>query len=261
MSWTDLAALKPLLLPPGVLFALALVGWLRGGRAGRRLAAGAAILLAVLSLPITAKLLMLWVEGEGAQSDMRSGAAAESPPQAIIVLAGDYRSFAPEYGEATVGPLTLMRLRHGAYLHRKTGLPIAVSGGGTPPEHRPSLGPAMRIVLERDFAIPVRWVEDGSRNTFENARDVSRLLSADGIGSAFLVTHAFHMRRATFAFAAVGFPVRPAPVGGLSRASEIGVADFLPTAAALALSTFAAHEAAGLAWYRVVAAVAPMTRR
>lgn len=261
MSWTDLAVIKPLLLPPGALLLLALLGALRAGRAGRRIAAMAIVVLALLSLPITARVLMLWVEGDGSQSSAQDDVAAAGPPAAIIVLAGDYRSFAPEYGEASVGPLTLMRLRHGAYLHRTTGLPVALSGGGTPPEHRPPLGLAMRVVLERDFGVAVRWVEDSSRNTFENARDVSRLLAADGIASAHLVTHAFHMRRAVLAFEATGIAVRPAPVGGIARSAEIGAGDFLPTATALAMSCFAVHEIAGLVWYRLVATITPMTRR
>jgi len=261
MSWTDIAGIKPLLLPPGLLLVLALLGAVRGGRRGRQLAATAIGVLVLLSLPITSRILMQWVEGDWSQQGAQDGAVAPVPPAAIIVLAGDYRSFALEYGEASVGPLSLMRLRHGAFLHRTTGLPIAVSGGGTPPEYRPSLGHAMRIVLERDFTVPVRWVEDGSRNTAENARDVSRLLAADGIGSAYLVTHAFHMRRAVLAFATTGIVVRPAPVDGLSRASSLRAGDFLPEASALVMSSFAAHEAAGLVWYRLVAAVATMTRR
>ncbi|MBL8698813.1 MAG: YdcF family protein [Alphaproteobacteria bacterium] len=253
--------LKPLLLPPGVLLVLALAGLLRGTRAGGRLAVVAIGLLVTLSLPITARILMTWVEGEWSGQGGEDGAATVGAPAAIIVLAGDYRSFAPEYGEATVGALTLTRLRHGAYLHRKTGLPIALSGGGTPPEHRPGLAAAMRITMERDFGVPVRWVEAVSRNTFENARETTRILKADGVSAAYLVTHAFHMRRAVLAFQAAGLPVRPAPAGGVRRTTELRAGDFMPEPSALLASAHAVHEAVGLGWYLLLPRAQPMTGR
>jgi len=41
----------------------------------------------------------------------------------------------------------------------------------------------MRIALERDFQLPVRWTEGRSRNTLENAVETRRILAADGIDS------------------------------------------------------------------------------
>jgi uncharacterized SAM-binding protein YcdF (DUF218 family) len=246
VSWSELAWLKALVLPPGALLLLALGGLAHGSRRGRQLAATAVVLLSLLSLPIVARELMatLEVDARGA-----SGAGA------IVVLAADYRSPAPEYGEATVGTMTLIRLRHAARVQRATGLPLLVAGGWTPPEIQPGLAQAMRQVLEREFAVPVRWLEERSRNTFENAREAARILAGEGISRVVVVTHAWHMRRALVAFAAAGLEVSPEPTGAASRETWLWT-DLLPHATALAASAFAIHELVGIVWYRVVALLA-----
>ena len=57
--------------------------------------------------------------------DLRSAAGA----QAIVILGGGgERALAPEYGGPAAEPLLLERLSYGAYIARKTGLPILVTG-------------------------------------------------------------------------------------------------------------------------------------
>ena len=171
---------------------------------------------------------------------------------AIIVLAGDYRSFAPEYGEATIGEATLVRLRYAASLQRQTGLPILATGGGTPPEFTPGLADAMRIALERDFGVPVRWVETKSRNTFESAVETHRLLASAGIPAGYLVTHAHHMARSLQAFRAAGVAVVPAPTGGRGAWARWEWGDLLPDSRAFERSCAALHEITGMIWYELV---------
>ena len=50
-----------------------------------------------------------------------------------MILGGGLRRSAPEYGGDTLGRLTLERLRYGAMLAKRTGLPVMVSGGTTLP--------------------------------------------------------------------------------------------------------------------------------
>ena len=246
MDWTDIAWIKQVVLPPGAFLIVALAALSWRGRVARACAAAAVLGLAVAAMPVTDRIATLSLE---------RAIPAPDPgwiPEAIVVLSGDYRGFAPEYGEATIGPATLTRLRHAAVLHRQTGLPILVSGGGTPPEQRPDMGAAMRLTLERDFAVPVRWVEGRSRNTLENAIESARVLRAEGVGTVLLVTHAAHMPRAARAFAAAGLRAIPAPTGGIGAIGGLAPTDFLPTAAALQRSVAAIHELAGLAWYEIV---------
>jgi uncharacterized SAM-binding protein YcdF (DUF218 family) len=112
----------------------------------------------------------------------------------------------------------------------------------------------MRIALERDFAVPVRWLEGRSRNTLENAIESARMLRGEGIATVMLVTHATHMPRAVRAFAAAGLRTVPAPAGGIGRIGGLSATDLLPGAASLQRSTAALHELAGLAWYEIVIA-------
>jgi uncharacterized SAM-binding protein YcdF (DUF218 family) len=248
MDWTDIGWIKQLALPPGLLLLVALVALACRGRAARLWSAAAILALTVTAMPVTDRIATLLLERAIPAVD--PGLA----PAAIVVLSGDYRTFAPEYGEATVGAATLMRLRHAAVLHRRTGLPILASGGGTPPDSRPGMGEAMRIALERDFAVPVRWLEGRSRNTLENAIESARMLRGEGIATVMLVTHATHMPRAVRAFAAAGLRTVPAPAGGIGRIGGLSATDLLPGAASLQRSTAALHELAGLAWYEIVIA-------
>ncbi len=174
------------------------------------------------------------------------------PPaaEAIVVLgAGSYRD-PPEYGAAdTVGRLTLERLRYAAWLHRRTGLPLLVTGGKTFPG-TPAEAPAMALSLRDDFGIGVRFVEDRSRNTAENAALATELLTQAGISRILLVTHAIHMARAVASFEAQEIEVVPAPTV-FSSTAPAGVASWLPTGSAFYRSTLALHEYVGRLWYRL----------
>ncbi|RKZ35880.1 MAG: YdcF family protein, partial [Gammaproteobacteria bacterium] len=90
-------------------------------------------------------------------------------PQAIVVLGGGRYSDAPEYGGDTVARGTLERLRYGARLHRQTGLPLLVTGGRVYGETTAE-ATLMKSVLTDEFGVGVKWAENESRNTFENAR-------------------------------------------------------------------------------------------
>src|SRR5262249_58500733 len=98
---------------------------------------------------------------------------------AIVVLSADGDRLAPEYGGPTVGALGLQRLRYGAALYRATGKPVLVTGG-IPSRGSPPHAVTMKEVLERDFSVPVRWVEPESKNTYENAKLSAELLHRDG---------------------------------------------------------------------------------
>jgi uncharacterized SAM-binding protein YcdF (DUF218 family) len=245
LSWISYSSL----IPPNLFILLAMIGvaaaW-RTKRLGLALATAAVGCLYLASLPVVAGLLMRSAE---ALAQTGPAAAAATPPGAIVVLAADSRhSDVPGKADA-VGPLTLERLAAAAREYRKIGLPILVSGG--PPDcGERSLAALMSKGLQDDFGVPVRWREDRSRNTFENAAYSAAMLRRAGIGAAFVVAHPWDMARALWSFAAVGFPVMPLPTleeHGLS----LSVADFFPQVPALRDSYFALHELIGLAWYRL----------
>jgi uncharacterized SAM-binding protein YcdF (DUF218 family) len=133
--------------------------------------------------------------------------------------------------------LLLERLSFGDYIARKTGLPILVTGYHVE-------AAAMRDTLMQNFGATVRWLDDQSYDTFDNARNSVRLLKTDDIHRVVLVTRATHMWRAVHEFTAAGIEVVPAPVGILTE-RELGYFRFVPNADALLRTCAAINELVG----------------
>lgn len=228
-------AVDSVLMPPGGNVLLALLGLLLLPRA-RRLAAIVLFValgsLYALSTPVVASTLAWSLQVHpvlAPGSDLR-------PAEAIVVL-----------GSAG-GGRTLERLRYAASLHRRTRLPLLVTGGPRAPGV-PTEGAQMAQSLRNDFHVGVRFVEDRSLNTSENAVYSAAMLAAAGISRIVLVTHGIHMIRAVGAFEGQGLTVVPAPVR-IGRARRgLALDAFLPTANALARSVAATREHLGRVWY------------
>ncbi|MFN7088000.1 MAG: YdcF family protein [Burkholderiales bacterium] len=247
MEWLLTNGGALLLVPPGSLLVLAALGLLLARprpRLGKSLVWAALLALYLLSTSYVSDRLLQTLESEPAVIDAASSA------QAIVVLGSGVYVAAPEYsGSDTVKVQTLPRLRYAAHLHRLTQKPVLVSGGN--PQGGPSAEALlMKTALERDFGTPVRWVEDQSNTTLENARMSRLVLENAGIHRIWLVTHAWHMPRARMAFENAGFGVIPAPVEFATR-HRLGLRHFLPHAEALWHSSRFFHEIIGIAWYRL----------
>lgn len=231
------AILKALALPPAGPLLIALAGvviWGRRPRVGRSLAAFGVVSLLLLSTPAVAWLLLRSVE-TSPPLDLAKAKTA----QAIVILGGGTRRNALEYGGDTLARLTLERVRYGARVARLTGLPVLVAGGsidGSVPE-----AVLMRDALQGEFGIDVRWTEQASRNTRENALGSARILAAAGMGRVVLVAHSFDMRRAVAEFARAGIECVPAPTVIPPERLD-WPADFLPSVSALQGSYYALYE-------------------
>jgi uncharacterized SAM-binding protein YcdF (DUF218 family) len=238
---------KALILPPGGILLLALLGLALGRRfAGKLFIVVALAGLYLLSTPFGAERLLAGLERYPALStqDIRSSTA-----EAIVVLGGGRYPNAPEYGGDTVGGLQLERLRYAARLARQTGLPVIPSGGNAMREGPPEALLAKQA-LEQAFGVRVEAIEDKSRTTWENAYLTKELLDRLGIGKVLLVTHAWHMPRAVEIFRRADVDVIPAPTAFYhSDDLEQELTDWLPSAQSLLLSYFALHEYLGRVWY------------
>ena len=154
-------------------------------------------------------------------------------PVAIVILGGGLEPFAPEYGVSNLTPDSIERLRYGLWLSRETGASVAFSGGvgwGDAGSGTPEAQIAARIAAQ-EFGRPIRWIEDQSRDTRENAARAVAMLREAGIDHVVLVTHGWHMPRARRAFEqAAGGTIRiePAPVGLVVRPSAAALT-WLPT--------------------------------
>lgn len=233
--------LSALALPPLSLILLALLGVIltrRHPRTGRWLAGLSLLGLVVLSLPAVSIVLTRSLE-----TYPPIPAAQLSRAQAIVILGGGVYSGAPEYGGDTVGQYTLERIRYGAYLQKRSGLPILVSGGA-PFGGRPEAD-TMQETLEREFGSKVRWVEKRSHDTAENASLSGASLWAAKVTRIALVSHAWHLPRAVALFEKQGLEVIAAPTA-FTIWPEPNAALLLPSAGALARSSMALHEWLGI---------------
>jgi len=248
MDFISAKALSSALLPPLNLLLLAGLGLLLLFFHRRR--TGWALLIVslagffLLSLPVVANTLAEMLENPPGDGGENLGDA-----QAIVILGGGSYPGAPEYGGDTVSAYTLERVRWGARLHRLSGLPILVSGGN-PSADRTSEAAQMKAALNEDFRTEVKWLEEKSFDTFENARYTRLVLASAKIDRIALVTHAMHMPRARLAFERTGFRVIEAPTG-FSTQRPPGVLNFLPSVQSLELSYAFLHEVLGLGWYHV----------
>jgi uncharacterized SAM-binding protein YcdF (DUF218 family) len=102
----------------------------------------------------------------------------------------------------------------------------------------------MRDVLEREYAVRVRWIENRSRNTHENALFSAKLFEHDGISRVVVVSHGVDARRARREFSATGLEVIAAPTNIPSGTVDNPI-ELLPSMGALYGSYFALYELFG----------------
>jgi len=254
-------AVEALILPPGGLLMLAVLGLVAWRSRLGRLATILAVLgLYLLSTPQVASLLLTPLQSEPAKTPEQVKATGA---QAVVVtLAGRIRP-AWEYGSAeTLSPLSMQRLRYGAWLARRTGLPIAVTGGALGEDATPLADLASRV-LQEEYGLQPLVAEATSNTTWENGWFTARLLERLGVRRVALVTHAFHIERARHSFEVAGLAVVGAPTGFYGDDTDNGgaiITDWLPSGTALAMSTIALHELTGNLWYRLRPQIAPVGR-
>jgi len=244
-------ALKAFVLPPGVfvwLLLLSVMTWRH--LLGRFLAVASAAAIYLLSTPFVAAWMAAGLEIHAplGPTTLQAGSV-----DALVVLMAGRDTDAPEYGRKdSVSRYSRDRLSYAAHLHRKTGLPIILSGG-LAEDGRPALAILGDEVLQSSFGIRAAAVETQSRNTWENARNLLPILAAHDIHKIALITHAWHMRRALVSFSDSGLDILPAPTYFIHETNDDGVtliSDWLPSVNSLHDSTNVLHEYLGLLWYR-----------
>lgn len=264
--------------PPGIIVVLlcfTFLAYLRRQWLGAAMLVLSTIILVALSLPLTAQQLMNGLQSFSKPPELvplaEKGSKASlyvpsnslnDPPDAIVVLGQGRYAQAPEYDlEDTVTAQGLERLRYAAFLQRKTGLPILVSGGA-PGGESSAEAEHMQAVLAADFHAKVKWVELESRTTMENARYSQVMLAPAKVRHIYLVTHAWHMRRAAQSFESVGIKVTPAPTGfyTLSRAART-LGAYLPSAQGMYFTSIALREQLAFVGYGFKESEVPVSKK
>lgn len=156
------------------------------------------------------------------------------------------------------------RVLYGAHLYQQgladhillTGGRISWLGSGPTPAEE------MAMLLER-LGVPedALWLENRSRNTYENAVNSRKILDEKGIRKILLVTSALHMPRSVALFQSQGLEVIPAPTDysvtfgdweRLKGASlPVQILDLVPSAENLSSVTAALKEYIGMLFYRL----------
>lgn len=156
------------------------------------------------------------------------------------------------------------RVLYGAQLYRQgladhillTGGRISWMGSGPTPAEE------MATLLER-LGVPedALWLENQSRNTYENAVNSRKILDENGIHKILLVTSALHMPRALALFKSQELDVVPAPTDysvtfgdweRLKGASlPVQILNLVPSADNLSSVTSALKEYIGILFYRL----------
>ncbi|HEX5328266.1 MAG TPA: YdcF family protein [Acetobacteraceae bacterium] len=243
MSHFARGVLTLLIVPPLNLVLLAILGlvlmrWRWYRRAGTVLVAVSLALLLALSLSITGQALLVSLE-----QGLPLVAPKDAPPQAIVILSAEMEHTRGPGLDVSLGPLSLQRVRKGAELYRRTHLPILVSGGTLQPGE-PPIAELMADSLRTDFGVPVQWLEARSHNTWENAEYSAELLDAQHIRSVYVVTHAWHEKRAVLAFRHAGLIATAAPVQLDDPSASV-----FPEVSGWLRSYYALHEWIGFGWY------------
>lgn len=244
--------IKQLLLPPGILLLLlALAWWFRRSRprlAGVCFALGLGGMW-LMSLPVVVQWGAKALETEPPLA-LDSWATLAQRADAIVVLGSGRERGDPAWGTDQPTGIGLERQRYAARLAKASGLPVLTSGGlhyGTPP----SEAQLMAVSLQDDFGVTVRWKEERSRTTWENAQMSAEILLPQGIKRVVVVTQAWHMPRSLWSFEKAGFTVVPGPVGFLGEDNARPLGGWLPEFKSVWQSGQLLNEAIGQVGYRL----------
>lgn len=242
--------IKQLLLPPGILLLLlALAWWWRHSRP--RLAR---LCFAVglggfwlMSLPVVVQWSAKALEREPPLLRSEWATLAQRA-DAIVVLGSGRERGDPAWGSDQPTGVGLERQRYAARLAKASGLPVLTSGGlhyDTPPSEARLMADSLR----EDFGVDVRWQEERSRTTWENAQLSAAILLPEGVKRVVVVTQAWHMPRAVWSFERAGLEVVPAPVGFLGPDNARPLGGWMPEFKSIWQSGQLMNEAVGLVGY------------
>lgn len=215
------------------------------------------VILWVGSIPWTDKALTRSLE--------RKYLPPEPMPRAevIVVLGGgtqpaQYPRLMPEVGGAGD------RVIYAGKLFKEGAAPNLLLSGGSIAWMGERTSPAEEMAQILDLMeIPrdVLWLEENSRNTYENAVESAAILEGKGIKRIILVTSAMHMPRAVEAFEKQGLEVVPAPTdfqvtdqgwGDLWHPTwQALIINLVPDAGNLSSTTGALKEYLGILVYRL----------
>lgn len=249
-------SIAQLLLPPGGLILLALLGLIFWRKFwGRACIALALLCFWLLSTEPIRDVLTSSLEYQYPAFDVQHIDNHLSPLKgsAIVVLGNGTQENSLDYqGSDELGRYGMMRTIYGAKIAEKTGLDIYPTGGSPLTHDTESEASIMRRWLIW-FGLPQSriHIENQANTTWENALLTKKILAQKDINTIILVTSAWHMPRSVWCFEAQGLKVIPAPTDYLTEQKPYDIRSFLPRWNVFSDSGSALHEYLGVFWYRL----------
>jgi uncharacterized SAM-binding protein YcdF (DUF218 family) len=179
-------------------------------------------------------------------------AARPDDIETIVVLGGAVRDPDAPGLPATPGTDSYYRCMAAAHYYRQgPRCPVIVSGGkARADEGKPPVAEVMKEFLtELGVAEEDIVVEVESRNTYENAVQVAKIVHEKEWKRVLLVTDATHLKRSDWCFAAQGVDVIAAGVSYGAFGFELSLSDFIPNPRAAHQVERVSHEWLGIIWY------------
>jgi uncharacterized SAM-binding protein YcdF (DUF218 family) len=170
---------------------------------------------------------------------------------AIVVLGGGIVCNSPEErGRTSLASDSLKRVVYGKLLHEAYGLPIIVSAGNVVKVAgcEPEAWAAKRVLLSLGVRADQVFMEDESRNTWENARYIEEKYKPV---SVLLVTSAYHMKRSVYCFEKHNIRCLPAPTDYKANRAGYSYRSFFPSMGSFSGSYTALKEYVGWVYYRL----------
>ena len=166
----------------------------------------------IFFLPITYAIPLYWLEKSYFHNSYKDQKA-----EAIVILGAGLTN-SSSMQQPNLNLMLLERVRFGAFLYRKTKLPILLTGGGSHPSVSEAEG--MKHVLEEEFHVPVAFMEEKSNSTIENAKFTFEILKENNIKSIFLVSNSWHLKRADYMFQKYTHDIEIIPIADFAYASK-----------------------------------------
>lgn len=188
-----------LILPPGILIVIFIIIFFLAQKKYfiRWFSISVAFFIYLLSIEPMSDLLLHQLEKEFSIPQKIEG-------EAIVILGGG------TYISGALSEDTINRLLTGYALHKKTKLPIILSGGNI--EGKLTDSKAMHNTLQ-EIGVEGKYLieENKSRDTHENAFYTFEICKKRGFKKIILVTSGYHMKRAVKNFNKTGMEVLPYP--------------------------------------------------
>ncbi len=238
--------IQSFLLPPGFFVTVPLLLgliWLKNSRKKAFMILSFALFNYVLTTSLGTFLFVRSLERSFTRSDPLNC-------DAVVVLGGGIVE-GPEGYE--LRPHSFKRLVEGVMLAKKYDALLIVSGGSLPGSSRRAEAFVMAELARKLGVLEEKLLLDSeSKNTHENAKNVSSMARKLNLREVVLVTSAVHMKRAVKSFEKFEFVVHPYPVDYLCDHSVLDWTDFIPTRESLQANMLGLHEIVGLLWYRLM---------